>query len=68
LVSHPGPSKEQRYYDALKKIAREYMTPAQLYRTAKSVGLEPHEHLEMAYENIKGEAERAIYCRRRPEK
>lgn len=60
------PSNEQLYYDTLKRIARDYMTPAQLFRTAKNVGLQPDEHMEMSYENIQAEAERAIHGKRRP--
>jgi hypothetical protein len=62
----PMASNEQVYYDALKKIARDYMTPAQALRSAKNVGLEPDEHLEMCYENIQAEAEYAIHGKRRP--
>lgn len=60
------PSNEQIYFDALKRIARDYMTPAQAFRSAKNVGLEPDEHLEMCYENIQAEAEGAIHGKRRP--
>jgi len=59
-------SRERQYYDALKVIARKYQTPEQLRRSAHSVGLTPEEHIEMAYENIQGVAERAIRGRRRP--
>lgn len=61
-------SNEQRYYDALKRIAKDYMTPAQIARdAAKSFGaLSAREYLEMAYENIQEEAKRAIKGRRRP--
>lgn len=59
-------SNEQAYYDVLKRIAREYMTPAQVFRTAKNVGLEPDEHLEMSYENIQADAEQVIKGKRRP--
>ena len=64
----PVASNEQVYFDTLKRIAREYMTPAQLFRTAKNVGLEPDEHMEMSYENIQAEAARAIKGKRRPAK
>ena len=60
--------KQQRLYDTLKKIARQYMTPAQIARDAERDGrpLDRREYLEMAYENIQGEAERAIKGLRRP--
>lgn len=59
-------SREQDYYDALKRIARGYQTIEQLRRSADQVGLSPGEHIEMAYENIQWEAERAIKGKRRP--
>jgi len=59
-------ANEQAYFDALKRIARNYMTPDQIRRDAKNVGLDYEEYLEMSYENIKAEAERAIKGKRRP--
>lgn len=59
-------TNEQRYYDALKSIARKYQKPKQLRQTAESVGLTYEEHLEMAYENVQGIADAAIRGRRRP--
>jgi hypothetical protein len=61
--------KQQRLYDTLKKIARQYMTPAQIARDAeRSHGtLDRREYLEMAYENIQCEAKAAIKGMRRPE-
>lgn len=57
---------EQRYFDALKRIA-EYSSVAGLRRDAEpSYGLSFEETLEYAYENIKAEAERAVRGRRRP--
>lgn len=53
------PTNEQRYFDALRRI-RAYMTPAQLRRAAKNIGLEYEEYLEMSYENVLAEAARAI--------
>jgi hypothetical protein len=62
----PGPSNEQRYYDALKRIT-EYQTPARMRRSSeKDWGLPFEEHLEYAYENIQQEAKTAILGRRRP--
>ena len=46
-------SNEQRYYDALKRIAKAYMTTEQLQRRAeKMYGVSYHEALEMTYDNI----------------
>lgn len=57
---------EQRYFDVLKKIARQYQTSDQLRRRAGQYGCSWVEELEMAYENIQQEAERAIRGKRRP--
>lgn len=43
----------------LKRIATEYMTPAQIQRD-KEQGLDYEEHLEYAYENIQREAKTAL--------
>lgn len=59
-------SNEQRYFDALKRIARDYMTPEQLRRKASQYGLSFAEMLEMSYENLQDEAKHAIKGRRRP--
>ena len=59
-------TNEQRYYDALKSIARDYMTIEQMERDAKNIGCSPSEYVEMAYENIKALAESAIKGKRRP--
>jgi hypothetical protein len=67
-VAVKKPSNEQRYFDALKKITL-YMTSEQLQKQAdKRYGLEYHEALEMAYDNIRNEAKDAIYGKRRPVK
>ena len=51
---------EARFYVALKRITA-YMTPAQLRRAAdKQYGLDHAEALEMAYENVIGEAKLAL--------
>lgn len=60
-------SNEQRYFDALKRIARGYQTSDQLRRSAGQYGLSHTEELEMAYENIQQEAKRAIHGKRRPQ-
>jgi hypothetical protein len=57
--------KQQRQFNymlnTLKKIAREYMTPAQIFRDGKkSYGLSWSEILEMSYENIQLDAAAAI--------
>lgn len=57
--------REQRMYDALKKIARDYMTIKQIRKDAGGA-LSYTEYLEMAYENIKAEAAWAIKSLRRP--
>ncbi len=59
------PSNEQRYFDALKRITK-YMSVEKLHRSADNVGLGEHEHVEMAYENVIGEAQRALGRRKRP--
>lgn len=51
---------EIRLFDALKRIQK-YMTPDQLRRGARNIGLEYEEHIEMAYENIQAEAKRATF-------
>ena len=62
----PTQTNEQRYYDALKRIARGYKTAAQLRKddNVEFLGLE--EVLEMAYENIQNEARTALGRRKRP--
>ena len=61
------PQNELLYYDDLKRIARGYQTPDQIRRSAeKDWGVSYLEGLEMAYENIQMEAQRAIYKKRRP--
>ena len=59
-------SDEQRYFDALKRIARDYQTTEQMHRNAGQYGLGYADELAMAYENIQNEAKRAIKGRRRP--
>lgn len=57
-----------KYYDTLKKIARDYQTPTQLRRNEGQYGLSFTEELEMSYENIQQEAQLAIRGKRRPDK
>jgi hypothetical protein len=59
-------SDAQRFYDALKRITR-YQSAERLAATSeKQYGLEPQEALEMAYDNIQGEARAALHGKRRP--
>ena len=60
------PSEAQRYFDALRRIARDFQSSDQLRRRAGQYGLSHKEELEMAYENIQQIAEIAIKGRRRP--
>lgn len=59
-------TEAQRYYDALKVIARNYQTAEQLRRRAGQYGLNFEEEIAMAYENVQGAAEGAVHGRRRP--
>jgi hypothetical protein len=62
-----GQSNEQRYFDALKRIAKAYDSPERIAATAeKKYGLDPSEALEMAYDNIQGEARAVLHGKRRP--
>lgn len=60
-------SNEQRYFDALKRIAS-YQTAERLLRHSyKDWGLDDGaEALEYAYENIQSEARNAVRGKRRP--
>jgi len=59
-------SREQRLYDALKRITA-YSSPDKLRKTSqKTYGLEPEEAIEAAYENVLEEARAAIKGMRRP--
>lgn len=63
----PKQSNEQRYYDALIRIGRCYDTAEKVLRNAeRRYGLDGSEALQMAYENIQGEALIAIRGKRRP--
>lgn len=62
-------NNEQLYFDALTRIAKAYMTPAQIRKAARDkYGLDYAEALEMAYENILAEAKGAIKGKKRPAK
>jgi hypothetical protein len=57
---------EARFYVALKRITA-YMSLSQLQREAeRKYGLSYEEALEMAYENVQGEARTALHGYRRP--
>jgi len=59
--------REQRMFDALRKIAKGYMTPDQLRKKSEKLyGLEYAEALEFTYENVQAEAAEAIRGMRRP--
>lgn len=59
--------RELRMYDALRRIGKEFQTPAQLRRSAeRQYGLDYVEALEYAYENIQQLAGLAIKGMRRP--
>lgn len=60
-------SNEQRYFDALRTISRNYDTAEQVIRNAeRRYGLDGFEALQMVYENIQNAAENAIRGKRRP--
>jgi hypothetical protein len=69
-MTEPKQSNEQRYYDALYKIARKYEASEKLLRLNEDsddgYGISGMETLEYAYDNIQAEAERAIHGKRRP--
>jgi hypothetical protein len=59
--------REQRLYDALKRITM-YQPPERLRRDGeKMYGVSGEEAVEMAYENVLGEAKAAIKGMRRPQ-
>ena len=59
-------SNESRYFDALKRITK-YQSPEHLRKhSERDWGLNFEEALEMAYENVVGDARRAIKGKRRP--
>ena len=57
--------KAQRLFDALKRIAS-YDPPEKVRSDAEPMGLDEHEAVEMAYENVISEAKAAIYRMQRP--
>ncbi len=59
-------TREQKLFDALKRIAQ-YDAPERLKKYAeKDYGLHGYEAVEMAYENVLMEANNAIKGMRRP--
>lgn len=61
-------SNEQKYYDVLKRIAKEYQSSERLLKKSwNDWGLEDGtEALQMAYDNIQQEAKNATKGKRRP--
>ena len=60
-------TNEAIYYNALRQIARDYMSSDELRRKAeKQYGLPFEEALEMAYDNIQADAAAAIKGKRAP--
>jgi hypothetical protein len=59
----PSTPLEIRLFDALKRIARDFMTPDQIRRDAEKECDGPgyEEYLEMSYENIQETAKRAVH-------
>lgn len=58
---------QQRLFDVLKRIAKDYDAPSRLHKTAEDrYGISGEEAIEMAYENVKADAARAIKGLRRP--
>lgn len=58
--------REQKLYDALKRISS-YTPPEKLRRTSeRDYGLEGDEAIEMAYENVIQEAKNALRGMKRP--
>jgi hypothetical protein len=59
--------QQQRIFDALRTITKDYQTSDQIRRTSiKNYGLECHEALEMAYDNLQAVAKHAIKRIKRP--
>lgn len=66
LTGSASPSREQKLYDALKRIAS-YTDPEKLdERACEKLGLSVEEALSMAYENVLAEARATIRGMRRP--
>lgn len=60
------PTREQRLYDALKRITQ-YDSASKIAKTAeRRYGLSGYEALEMAYENMQAMAKAAIRGMERP--
>lgn len=57
--------QQQRLYDVVKRIARTYRKSESIL-ARPDAGLDPHECLEYAYDNIQAEAAAAIKGVRRP--
>ena len=60
-------SNERRYFDVLRRIAKDYQTTTQMRRNCeREYGLPFEEVLEMAYDNLQAEAAGAIKGKRAP--
>jgi hypothetical protein len=59
-------SNEQRYFDALKRIAKDFQTSDQIRRYAGQYGCDHIDELEMSYENMQQMARNIIRGQRRP--
>ena len=61
------PKQQQRMYDALRCIGKDYCTSEQITKNAEKVwGLSPMEALQMSYDNIQETAKAAIKGVRNP--
>lgn len=65
-LGYPFLEQAQKFYDRLRRIARDYRTSQSLLRGGE-FGLDGAEALEYAYDNIQSEAAAAIRGQRRPE-
>jgi hypothetical protein len=62
-----GSSNEARYFDALRRIAKDYLPAERILRDGQKLyGVDGEEALVMSYQNIQDEAAAAIRGRRRP--
>ena len=62
----PSLKREQRLFDALKRIASYHSTASLKHSSERLYGLESNEALEYAYDNVLLEAKQAIRGMRRP--
>jgi len=63
----PSIKREQRLYDALRMIARDFQTSSQLKKESETTwGLDASEALEYSYDNMQAIAKSAIKGMKRP--